>query len=240
MIEWGRQSKPSTPISLDSNVWVRAGKWLVVLIGILGMLQGPAAAETVAKGDPIQGKSKAASCIACHGDSGFITNPQWPNLAGQGAKYLIKQISDIQSGVRPVAEMTPFVEALTDQDIKDIAAYYVSQTVAITGAQSLDSKVYQLNAKEYLRLGERVYRFGNPKLAVPACSSCHSPTGKGNAPAGYPAIGGQHRDYIIKQLRDFRSNQRINDGDNKTMRLAVENLRDLELEAVANYVSGLH
>ena len=191
-------------------------------------------------GDATAGKSKAAACAVCHGQTGVSAASIWPNLAGQGEKYLIKQINDIKSNVRKVPTMTGFVAALSQQDIEDISAFYASQPASISGSAELTSDAYALDADAHLALGEKIYRAGNAKLGIPACSACHSPSGKGNAPAGYPQVGGQQYDYLVQQLKDFRGNIRTNDGEGRVMRGAVENLKDIELEAVANYMSGLH
>jgi cytochrome c553 len=86
---------------------------------------------------------------------------------------------------------------------------------------------------------ESLYRGGNSELSVAACSACHSPSGSGNGPAGFPALGGQHPEYTLIQLKAFRAGERAND-DNAMMRSIVERLTDKELEALASYVSGLH
>jgi cytochrome c553 len=90
-----------------------------------------------------------------------------------------------------------------------------------------------------VELAESLYRGGNRAIDVPACAACHSPTGKGNAPAGYPALSGQHPEYTLQQLKDFRAGVRANDS-NSMMRTIVERLTDKEIEALASYVSGLH
>jgi len=75
---------------------------------------------------------------------------------------------------------------------------------------------------------------------VAACTACHSPTGSGNDPAVFPAIGGQYATYIATQLRAFRSGERTNDGDTRIMRDVAFRMSDAEIDAVASYVSGLH
>lgn len=194
---------------------------LVISLGVTGM--------AFATGDAVTGKTKATTCTACHGATGISPTPNWPNLAGQGERYLIKQITEIKGGVRSVPEMMPFVSALTTQDIADLAAFYASQP-APRGAT--DAK--------YVSLGEALYRGGDGKKGIPACSSCHSPTGKGNFLAGFPALAGQKADYTIKQLRDLREGDRTNDGDTKIMRTIAEKMSNKEMEAVAHYISGLH
>ena len=193
---------------------------LVISLGVTGL--------AFAKGDANAGKGKVATCTACHGATGVSPAPNWPNLAGQGEKYLIKQITEIKERKRPVPEMAPFTGSLSKQDIEDIAAFYASQ---MAPAGATDPK--------FISLGEALYRGGDSKKEIPACSSCHSPTGKGNPLAVFPHIAGQKTDYTIKQLTDFREGHRTNDGDTKIMRTIAEKLSNKEVEAVANYISGL-
>lgn len=182
------------------------------------------------------GQSKATVCAACHGADGNSAAPTFPKLAGQGEKYLLKQMQDIKSGQRQVPEMTGMLDNLSDQDMMDIAAYYSGQQRQLSGAK--DKK---------LKEGEKIYRAGDINTGVPACSGCHSPAGNGNGPAGYPALGGQHADYIVKQLRAFRTaandpddpSGRMNDGDAAVMRGVAARMTDQEINAVANYIAGL-
>ena len=150
-----------------------------------------------------------------------------PKLAGQSARYMVKQLQEFKSGARESAIMSSMVLSLSDQDMEDIAAWYSSQQPTIQGANP-----------ESIELAERLYRGGNSEIAVAACSACHSPTGKGNAPAGFPLLSGQHAEYTLQQLKNFRSGARQNDGS-AMMRTVVERLTDKELEALASYVSGL-
>ena len=181
-----------------------------------------------AQGDAAAGEGKVALCASCHGTGGVSQIPQNPNLAGQNAGYLVKQLEDYQSGARTDLTMTAMVATLSEQDILDIAAYYASLSVEVTGADPAA-----------LELGETLYRGGNKDIAVAACSACHSPTGQGNGPAGFPSVSGQHAAYTLKQLKDFRAGTRANDL-NGMMRTTVERLTDTELEALANYLAGLN
>ena len=198
------------------------------------------AVVTSAAGNPDAGEAKVIVCAACHGATGASDSAAFPNLAGQGEKYLIKQLNDLKSGDRVIIEMTGMVDLMTDQDIADIAAFFSVQTASITGSEEIEDEAYGLSASEFLALGEKVYRGGNLETSVPACTGCHSPRGNGNAPAGYPALAGQHGDYLIKQLTEFQNNLRVNDGDSKTMRGVAKRMSDLEIRAVANYISGLN
>jgi cytochrome c553 len=191
---------------------------------------------TFAGGDAAAGQAKTAMCAGCHGAGGNSAMANFPKLAGQGEKYLIKQFQDIKSGDRKVAEMTGMLNAFSDQDLSDIAAYYASQAIQMAGAK-----------EESLDRGESIYRGGNIETGVPACTGCHSPSGQGNAPAGYPALGGQFAQYTAKQLRAFRTGAhdaknaaaRTNDGDSRVMRGVAAHMSDVEIEAVANFIAGL-
>ena len=181
-----------------------------------------------AQGDPEAGQAKSALCATCHGQDGNSPLPINPKLAGQNAKYMVKQLQDFKSGARPGPTMAAMVLSLSDQDMEDIAAWYASQEVTLGGADP-----------ELVELGATIYRAGNGDISSAACSACHSPTGNGNAPAGFPALGGQHVEYTLQQLKDFRAGVRENDGA-AMMRTVVERLTDRELEAVASYIAGLN
>lgn len=181
-----------------------------------------------AQGDAAAGQAKSALCATCHGNDGNSVLAINPKLAGQNAKYLVKQLQDFKSGARPGLTMSAMVLSLSEQDMEDIAAWYASQQPTILGANP-----------EMVELAESMYRGGNKELSVAACSACHSPTGSGNAPAGFPALSGQHPEYTLQQLKDFRAGIRQNDTSGM-MRTVVERLTDKELEALASYVSGLN
>jgi len=120
-----------------------------------------------------------------------------------------------------------------------MAAYYNSQQRQISGAQEITMIGYS-DPDEALQLGENIYRGGNIKTEVAACIGCHSPAGKGNDPAGYPALGGQHADYIESQLLKYRSGERASGGNAKIMQGVAERMSNKEIKAVANYISGLN
>lgn len=200
-------------------------------LGVNTALGSPIPATFTA--DPTVGKAKTQACASCHGDTGnslpeMASNPK---LAGQHEKYLIKQMSEFRqgaSGPRPNGIMLGFVQNLSDQDIKDIAAYYAAQTVTL-GAVPIAS----------LPLGQQIYRGGILKTGVPACGSCHGANGNGNALMNAPALSGQHPEYIIAQMQSFKTEARKNDP-NSMMRDIAKKMTDEEIQAVAQYVSGLH
>lgn len=197
---------------------------LVMAISVAGGVQ--------AAGDSVAGKAKAAVCAGCHGADGNSAVPTFPRLAGQGERYLLKQmrdIKDVKAGTRVVPEMTGILDNLSEQDMADVAAYFAAQTAGFGQANP-----------ELAVNGQALYRGGNMALGVAACTACHAPTGAGNAPAAFPRLGGQHADYVAKQLKDFRAGTRTNDGDTRMMRDVAARLSDAEIDALASYVQGLH
>lgn len=181
-----------------------------------------------AAGDAAAGQAKSALCASCHGPDGNSPLAINPKIAGQNAKYIVKQLQDFKSGSRSGPTMSAMVAALSEQDMEDIAAYYASQSVSLGGADPAA-----------IEIAEPIYRAGIKDLTVAACSACHSPTGDGNAQAGFPSLSGQHQEYTLQQLKDFRSGARANDASGM-MQTIVERMTDKELEAIASYVSGLN
>ncbi|MCK7598131.1 c-type cytochrome [Microbulbifer sp. CAU 1566] len=192
-----------------------------------------------AAGDASAGQAKAAACAACHGADGNSPAPTFPKIAGLGEKYLLKQIHDIKSGARVVPEMTGQLDNMSDQDMADIAAYFAAQNIQISGSEAFSVMLNNGDNVDGLALGRKIFRAGNSSTGVPACMGCHSPSGQGNAPAGYPRLSGQYAEYVEKQLKAFRSGARANDGDNRVMRSVAKQLSDAEIKALANYVAGV-
>ncbi|MFT5084575.1 MAG: cytochrome c553, partial [Lentisphaeria bacterium] len=123
---------------------------------------------------------------------------------------------------------------------QDLAAYYASQSMQITGAKEIQVQVNSGAKVDGLALGARVYRSGDLDNGVAACAGCHSPRGLGNAPASFPRLSGQYAEYIEKQLRAFRAGDRTNDGDAMIMREVTAKLSDAEIIAVSNFIAGLN
>lgn len=200
-----------------------------VLISVL-LTAGLAVSLNVsAQGNAEAGKDKVAVCAGCHGADGNSAAATFPKLAGQGAKYLSKQLNDIKSGSRPIVEMTGLLDGLSEQDLQDISAFYASQNIVVGQAN-----------KELAAAGEVIYRAGIPEKNVAACMACHGPSGSGIELASFPALGGQHADYTADQLKQFRVGERTNDGDTLIMRSIAARLSDREIEAVSAYISGLY
>jgi len=205
----------------------------IIATAVLALLATMSQAAELLKGDAAAGEGKAVTCGACHGADGNSVVPNFPKLAGLGEKYLLKQMQDIRDGRRMVAAMAGQVDNMSDQDLADIAAFYDDK-----------ARTPELADADLLELGRKVYMSGIMDRKVAACSGCHSPTGKGNGPGGFPGLAGQHADYIAAQLKMFRKGYedpagRTNDGDSKIMRTTAFELSDLEIEAVSSYAAGL-
>ena len=185
-----------------------------------------------AAGNAEAGKAKSALCAACHGVDGNSATGMWPKLAGQNASYIAQELEKFKSGARENASMTGMVANLTPEDMADLAAYFSSQT-RTQGAAS----------EALVEAGQKIYRGGNKAKGIPACTACHSPQGNGNPAAKYPALGGQHAEYVKKQLEDYRSGVRSGktlEGTPVIMREIASKMSDDDMKAVADYVAGLH
>lgn len=198
---------------------------LVAALSVVAVLGWSASA--LAAGSPEAGQAKAATCSACHGMDGNSANPEWPTIAGQHETYILTQLKAFKAGGRQNPLMSPMAMILSDEDMADLAAYFSSQ--AARGGETDPSK---------LKLGQRVYRSGKPEAKVMACAGCHGPAGRGNAPAAYPSIQGQHATYVAAQLRAYKAGARSSDP-NQMMRNVAATLSEDEIDAVASYVQGL-
>lgn len=179
-----------------------------------------------AKPDLVKGEASfTAVCAACHGADGNSGTPVNPKLSQQHPEYLVKQLQEFKSGKRNNAIMKGFATALSDEDMKNIA-YWVATKKAKPGFAK---------DKELVALGEKIYRGGISDRQVPACAGCHSPNGAG-IPAQYPRLSGQHADYTISQLTNFRDGVRKN---SLQMTQVSAKLNDREIKAVADYIAGL-
>ncbi|MBI5923178.1 MAG: cytochrome c4 [Betaproteobacteria bacterium] len=207
----------------------------VIVSGILFLFVN---AGAMAAGSSASGQTKAAACMACHGQDGNSLADMWPKLAGQLPEYIVKQLQDFKAGRRSNEQMSPMAQPLTEQDMADLAAYFSSQK-ATPGE----------GKKELLAQGEKLFNKGRPQASVViACVGCHGLGGSGNRQwsKAYsnlptvlaPAIGGQHPAYVVKQLKAFRDKERANDVGN-TMRNIAGRLDDKEIAAVAEYIATL-
>lgn len=192
----------------------------------------PAAAPAPAlkPGDATAGQGKAGVCGACHGADGNPASSQYPKLAGQHENYIARQVGLFKANKRPNPVMMGFVATLTDQDMRDIGAYFASKS-SLPGVA--DAKL--------VARGETLYRGGDKAENVPACMACHGPDGRGNPAAGYPQLSGQFADYVGAKLKDWRDGKKWSDDDKGAiMPTVAHGLNDADIAALASYIEGLH
>jgi cytochrome c553 len=189
----------------------------------------PLFASAAPIGDAAKGQALAAKvCAACHGADGNSPIAVNPNLAGQHAEYLYKQLRNFKGGQRNNPIMMGIAATLSEDDMRNLSAYYAAQPASQLAAQNAD----------LVEQGRKLFRGGDKTRAVAACAGCHSPDGAG-IPIQYPRLSGQHTEYTAAQLRAFRAGQRAND-ENEMMRTIASRLTDQQISALAEYLSGLH
>ena len=210
---------------------IKTLKAVSVLLALFSVAGG-----AYAGGDAKAGATKSELCQGCHGVDGMSVNPECPNLAGQKPGYIIKQVVDFQKGLRHNDTMSAMAAlAGTAQDLKDIAAYYSSQKV-------MEGSRYMMGAptdKKKIAAGKKIFLNGNPKTGLYGCVNCHGKEGRGKSKTNqiFPVIGGQTKDNLAKQLRDFRKAERTNDPANMMMDIAKK-MTDAEIDAVTEYLGS--
>ena len=166
------------------------------------------------------GRRKAEACVACHGPGGNSTDPQFPILAGQTARYIYLQLKDFKEGRRAEPMMDPFIAKLSREDMFDLAAFFAAQKPR-PGAFKADPA--------------RAAR-GKAKADEVLCTMCH--LGGFLGQNEIPRVAGQHYAYVVKQMRDFKSGRRTNDAGN--MASVSRTLTESDIEDLAHYLSGLY
>lgn len=200
---------------------------LAILLGFAASFafasEAPAAAP---KADPAKGKAIVEQvCAACHGVDGNSAASANPSLAGQHPEFLYAQLQAFKKGERKNPIMMGQVAALSDSDMRNLAAYFGEQKPKERAGTS----------KELMALGKKIYRGGNRETGLPACMACHGPSGAG-IPVQFPRLGGQHAAYVEKALKDYKAgSERVN----PIMKTVASKLSDAEMKAVAEYVVGL-
>ena len=191
--------------------------------------------QRIGTGDPVLGKEKSAYCQGCHGEDGNSTSPKFPKLAGQWSDYIQKQVRNFQSFSRINETMNEVVLVVEDfNDLYDIAAYFAS--LKQMASPQIGPSGEGLNQKLYLA-GQKIFLEGNATSGAFRCIKCHGEYGRGEPLNNnlFPVLGGQHRAYTIKQLKEFKSGYRLNDHSGMMPRIA-SNLTEAEMEAVAYYL----
>ena len=190
-------------------------------------------AQSVVKGDAAKGQEIVGKvCAACHGPDGNSPLAANPSLAGQHPEYIYRQLNSFKSqGGKPAERNNPVMAGmaapLSDDDMKNVATFYSSQTPRPRAARD----------PELVKQGQLIYRGGIAAKGLAACASCHSPNGAG-LPAQFPRVAGQHAEYTAAQLKAFRAGERKNDP-NSMMRTVAGKLSDRDIIAVAEYIAGL-
>ena len=164
-------------------------------------------------------------CFICHGAEGESSSPVFPRLAGQHAAYTARQLADYKSGKRVSSAMRPMVEDLTPADFKALGAWF----------ESRKTHLHKVEDPEIAQMGRFIFTRGNPYSGVAACQACHGPRGHGTETL--PRLAGQHAQYTENQLKAFNKRERTN--DNAVMHTVASKLTELEIKAVAAYISGL-
>ncbi|MDP1766149.1 MAG: c-type cytochrome [Methylotenera sp.] len=196
-----------------------------LMLGVLFSVSAQAAAD-----QPVASADKTLQtvntvCAACHGTDGNSAITLNPKLAGQHPEYLVKQLAEFKSGKRVNAVMSGMAAMLSDDEMKNVAAYFSAQSLKLGQAKT--------NGKG--SLGEKIYRGGVAATNIPACAACHGATGAG-IPKQFPRLAGQHTDYTLTQMRSFRTGERAN----APMMMAIATkMTDAEMAAVADYIQGL-
>ncbi|MBF0804046.1 MULTISPECIES: cytochrome c [unclassified Neisseria] len=202
---------------------------------LLALALAAGAVTAAPKADLAKGKEIATNiCAACHAADGNSGIAMYPKLSAQHAHYLFVQTKAIKEGKRTTgasAAMAPMVAALSEQDMRDVSAFYAAQF----------PKPGEANPKDNPELGAKIFRGGLADKKIPACMACHGPNGAGIPGGGsdiaaYPRLGGQHKDYIVTQMKAYQSGQR----SNAIMADIAARMSDEELNAVANFIQGLH
>lgn len=182
-------------------------------------------AKALFAGDVKSGQEKSVMCASCHGVDGNSLVPMYPNLAGQSASYLTKQLADFKSGDRKDPVMAGMVAALSEKDMQDLGAFFAVQAPKAGTGEASD-------------IGQKLYFGGDAKKGVTACVACHGVKGKGMAHAGFPALAGQNAEYLKKQIASFRDGSRGNDKNNMMRNIAIK-LSDSDIEELVKYMSSL-
>jgi cytochrome c553 len=242
--------------SIRHQTWALAAlrRHVAILISVIGVSllaqrAAPLSAEAVdlRRHPVIEGNSEAATgknavCGGCHGPDGNSLVPDFPSLAGQSATYLYLQLRAFQTGSRPSDIMKPQVESLSDQDMKDLAAYYASLTPKASNQPSSQADI---------DAGGDLFVRGDATRGIPPCQGCHGVAAQGvhsveqmpGRPATawhtYPTLAGQQPGYVVAQLKAYQTGARVDSSNGRIMQIVAQALDEKSMQQVAAYVSQL-
>ncbi|HEC07220.1 c-type cytochrome [Thiolapillus sp.] len=194
-------------------------KKIILALGLLSIGTANAANIDLAK------SIVKAKCHLCHGEEGEASSAIYPRLAGQNRNYLVKQLKNFRDGKRKSDTMNEMAKDLKDDQIEALADYFSSKP-ALT---------HRVRDKGFAAVGEYLFKKGNRYSGIPACKSCHGEFGQGTDEL--PRLAGQHKRYVADQLQAFGERARTN--DNAIMHTIASKLTEMEIEALALYVSGI-
>ena len=184
----------------------------------------PAVLKVLADAKPERGLAKAQEvCVACHGEQGVSSAPEYPNLAGQSGAAIYKQLNDYRTGSRTNPLMTGIAQALDEATLADIAAYYAAQPKRDPNPATLAESPASI---------VRLVELGDPSRNIPPCAGCHRPGSGG--PIETPILAEQVKEYIVAQLKMYASGERRNDVYGR-MRTIAAKLTPAEIDGLATY-----
>lgn len=174
--------------------------------------------------------NKLNRCVTCHTSTGNSITTIWPKLAEQHANYMVKQLLEFKKGkdgTRYDPTMFGMLQGLTEVELLELSDYFSKQV--------LEKKKVKVNKTDVAN-GKNIYLFGDKENNVAACVGCHGIDGTGNKLANFPSLKWQHKDYIVIQLKKFKTNERSNDL-NSIMRDIASNMTEQQINMVASYIS---
>ena len=220
----------STPVAVPDNAPVQAA---------------PLDEKPATWGDATAGQTKAGACAACHGLDGNGLQQNAPRIAGMPERYIAQQLALFKRGERTTglaALMVPFASPLSNQDMRDLGAWYASQAAGAGVADDTTIATGPNRGMKFYQVGERLYRAGDAPRGIPACLACHGPSGGGNPGPAYPAVTGQQSAYVARRLEEYRTGTTtLKDAAHfKLMASVAKQLTDEEIQSLGSYVQGLH
>lgn len=220
----------STPMAVPDNAPVQAA---------------PLEVAAATWGDAKAGQTKAGACAACHGLDGNGLQQNAPRIAGMPERYIAQQLALFKHGERTsglAALMAPYAAPLSSQDMRDLGAWYASQSTGAGVADDTAIAVGPNQGMKFYQVGERLYRGGDASRGIPGCMACHGPSGGGNPGPAYPALRGQDAAYVVRRLEEYRTGTTTaRDATHfNLMARVAKPLTDEEIQSLGSYVQGLH
>ncbi|NLF53439.1 MAG: c-type cytochrome [Thauera phenolivorans] len=203
--------------------------WQTVALTIAAALAIPATALGAGRAPEVDlaraEEISTGRCSLCHGPNGESSSSLYPRLAGQHHQYIAKQLADFKAGRRKSDTMVDMSADLTPEEMLALGVYFERKPTEPRAVEDADLAA----------VGRFVFHRGNEFSGVAACSSCHGEQGRGTE--AMPRLAGQVPKYIERQLKSFDERERTN--DNAIMHSIASRLTELEIKAVATYISTL-